>query len=79
LWYAKCYREVHEDEPKGTETYKKSQVILLNAEEYKKRQKRLNVLYYVKDKLKVLINSYEMQSRTLQTIASSLRKEMEIM
>ena len=81
LWFARKYSDISGKwtETKGryvAEGTKKNEVILMNIKEYKKWQEDLNKLYFVRDKLSLLVKSYEMQSRLLQTIASLLKAEM---
>jgi len=77
-WYATVYSEIDSEEPKKTEGWKKGRIILNNASDWKKRIKRKSDLLLVKDKVSALVNAYEMQSRTLQTVAGLLRAEMEL-
>jgi hypothetical protein len=81
LWFAEKYSDISGKwtETKGryvAEGTKKNEVILMNIKEYKKWQRDLNDLYFVRDKLMLLVRSYEMQSRLLQTIASLLKTEL---
>lgn len=76
-WYAKAYSDIDSEEPKKTESWKKNQVIIVNTQEWKKRIRRNSELQLVKDHLSTLVKAYEMQSRTLQTVAGLLRAEME--
>lgn len=77
-WYANVYSAIDSEDPKKTEGWKKSRIILNNTSDWKKRIKRRSDLLLVKDKVSALVNAYEMQSRTLQTVAGLLRAEMEL-
>ena len=78
FWYAEVYSAIDQEEPKKTEGWKKNQIILMHTVDWKKRMKRLSELHLVKDKVETLVKSYEMQSRTLQTVAGLIRAEMEL-
>jgi len=61
-----------------SEAAKKTQVILTFPDEYKTKRKEISELEYVRDQTTVLVKAYEMQSRTLQTVGSLMRSEMEL-
>jgi hypothetical protein len=75
LWFATCYRSLAD--PKMTETAKKQAVMLDNVKEYKAWQTKIHDLQFCIDQLSVLSKSYDMQSRTLQSIGGLLKSEME--
>ncbi len=77
-WYAEVYSEIDSEEPKKTEAWKKGRIILNHVSDWRKRMKRKSSLLLVKDKVSALVNAYEMQARTLQTVAGLLRAEMEL-
>jgi hypothetical protein len=79
VWFAQKRTEVKIDNVpkfKISETMIKNEAILVNVKDYKKKQEELSNLYYVRDKMTLLVKSFEMQSRLLQTIASLLKAEM---
>jgi hypothetical protein len=79
VWFAQKRSEVKLDNVpkfKISETMIKNESILMNVKNYKKKQDELTHLYYVRDKMTLLVKSFEMQSRLLQTIASLLKVEM---
>jgi hypothetical protein len=79
LWFAEKRSQVKlTDIPKFkvSEAMIKNEAMLMNVKEYKKWKGDLSSLYFVKDKMALLVKSFEMQSRLLQTIASLLKVEM---
>lgn len=78
IWFNERYHRVCLSNEKATETYKKTQVMIDNAKDYRAKQAAIRELEYAVEQASTLVKSYEMQSRTLQTIASLLRTEMEL-
>jgi len=76
-WKLKRYNKVDREEPKKTETWKNAQIIIKFPKGYEEHQTKLRKLEKISNKLLVLINAYEMQSRTLQSVLSYQRVEME--
>jgi hypothetical protein len=79
FWFAEKYNIVVTADPKTTETAKKNNVMLNNAKEYKVWLFKLGQLRVARDKLSTIVKAYEMQSRTLQTVAGLIRSELERM
>lgn len=79
LWYVGQYGQVSAASPKATESAKKNQIYLDNPDEVKDYHQTLNRLNAVKAKVKAIVEAYEMQSRTLQTIASIIRQELAVL
>ena len=79
VWWAKAFYEAEKAYPPRTAAGTiKNEVILCNVTEYKKWREKLSGLQTAMDKAGALANSFEMQSRTLQTIGGLLRREMEM-
>jgi len=79
LWYVVEYGRVSAANPKATESAKKNEIYLDNPTEVKSYHNTLNALSAVKAKVKAIVEAYEMQSRTLQTIASMIRQELAVL
>lgn len=78
LWMAKTSHLESRDMPKTASGTARMQRVMVNhSEEYRKRRKVILQLTYARDKAKVIANTYDMQSRTLQSVLSSLRREIE--
>jgi len=77
VWFAKKYSEVAREDPKATETAKKNYIMLAYNVEYSERLNNIRALELARDKVSVLVKAYEMQSRTLQSIAGLMRAELE--
>ena len=78
FWKAPKYKSISEENPKATETYKNTQVMLDNIKEFKLKKQELNELTFAAAKCGILVKAYEMQSRTLQSVGSLFRTEMEL-
>jgi hypothetical protein len=81
MWFAEKYAAASGRWTEAKSRYiaegtKRNEVILNNVKEYKKWQSDLSELSFVKDKMSLLVKSFEMQSRMLQTIASLMKTEM---
>lgn len=73
-WFAEKYSKQPE---KLTETNKKYNVILENTEYVKNYFRKKNNLILASDKVSALVEAYEIQSHTLQSISSLTRGEMQ--
>lgn len=78
-WYAQKYREVSDGAgSKMTEGAKKGQIMLDFNKEYQEWQAKLRDLQSIIDKMDILRSAFKLQSNTLQTIAYSLKAEIEM-
>jgi hypothetical protein len=78
MWYITEYGNLAPN-PKATETSKKNDIYLNNQKEVMEYHNTLNQLTAVKGKVKAVVDVYEMQSRTLQTIAAIIRQELAVL
>lgn len=81
MWIASKYalqKKEKGDQKYVSEKSKMYEVMITYTDEYTKRTKKLRDLETAKDKAEILVKSFEMQSRTLQTIAALLRAELEM-
>jgi len=79
VWWAKVFYEAEKEYPARTAAGTiKNEVILCNVTEYKRWKKKLSELQTGIDKSGALADSFEIQSRTLQTVGGLLRREMEM-
>lgn len=81
VWLADKYAQQKKDAGDQRYVSEKSKLYALMTAyptAYAKHLKGIRELEIAKEKAYVLVKSYEMQSRTLQTIASLLRAELEI-
>ncbi len=78
FWYSSKYAAVDESYPKRTETFKKTQIVVGNSKQYKALRKQLAEVQFALDQANTLVKAYELQSRTLQTVGSLLKAEMEL-
>lgn len=81
FWFARKYNVVIKGMEGGkyvAETSKRYKVMTDYPEDYIKYTAIIRQLKDARDKAEILMKAYEMQSRTLQTIASSLRAELEL-
>lgn len=80
LWYVPQYSQAcAELGPKVTEGAKKNHIYLENPDVVKEYHTTLNKLTAAKAKVKAIVEAYEMQSRTLQTIAAIMRQELAVL
>lgn len=77
-WYASKYSEISNqpDFKKATVKTLETQVILDYEKEWKQWQKRKRVIQNVIDKLYVLVSSFELMTKTLQSVLAMLRAEL---
>lgn len=75
-WFQIQYMDVDEEFSKKTEGFKKSKVMLDNAEEYRRRRKVIRDLQDVNKKIAVLVTGYNTQTWTLREIARLTHAEM---
>lgn len=75
-WFQKCYMDVDAEYGKKTEGWKKSRVMLDNAEEYRTRRGAIRDLQDVNKKIAVLVSGYNTQTWTLREIARLTHAEM---
>jgi len=78
VWYGEQYMKVCDEEPKGTETYKSTKVMLANQKEWESRKKKLREVDSIIGKIDALRSAFKLQANTLQTIGSMLRSELEM-
>ena len=76
LWFSERYAEVDKSDPKKTEGWKKTRIMLDNAEEYRKRQGALRDLQDVNKKLSVLTKAYNNVIWTFREIARLTHSEL---
>jgi len=75
-WFQKAYMDVDVEYGKRTEGWKKSKVMLDNAEEYRKRRGAIRDIQDVNKKINVLVTGYNTQTWTLREIARLTHGEM---
>ena len=76
FWSQQKYMDVDEGNPKRTEGWKRSRVMLDHSTEYRGWQKRLRDLRDVQAKLRLLISGYNNQVWTLREIARLTHAEI---
>ena len=76
VWFQTCYMDVDVEFGKKTEGWKKSKVMLENAEEYRTRRSALRDLQDVNSKISVLVNGYNTMTWTLREVARLTYAEM---
>lgn len=81
FWYAEEYLPLVEQEAKTypTEGARRFKIMTKEAVEFNRRTKEIDSLKSAQAKAETLVKSFEMQSKTLQTIASSLRAELSML
>lgn len=77
FWFADKYRDAARDDPKSTETAKRNYIMLTYSREYSSRLQTIRALEFVRERVSTLVKAFEMQSRTLQSIAGLMRAELE--
>jgi hypothetical protein len=75
-WFQKAYMDVDTEYGKKTEGWKKSKVMLDNAEEYRKRRAAVRDLQDINKKINVLVTGYNTMTWTLREIARLTYMEM---
>jgi len=75
-WFQRAYMDVDVEYGKRTEGWKKSKVMLDNAEEYRKRRGAIRDIQDVNKKINVLVTGYNTQTWTLREIARLTHGEM---
>lgn len=75
-WSQQCYMDIDVDYGKKTEGWKKSKVMLENAEEYRTRRSAIRDLQDVNKKISVLVTGYNTMTWTLREIARLTYMEM---
>lgn len=75
-WFQRSYMDVDREFEKKTEGWKKSKVMLENAEEYRTRRSAVRDLQDVNKKLGVLVTGYNTMTWTLREIARLTHAEM---
>lgn len=78
IWYGEKYLKICEEEPKGTETFKSTRVMLANQKEWESQKKKTRELDAIIGKIDALRSAFKLQAGTLQTIGSMLRSELEM-
>ncbi len=76
LWFQEQYMDVHDGNPKATEGWKKSKVMLDNADQYRKKKSTLRDLVDINKKVSVLVKGYDNQIWTLREIARLTHAEI---
>ncbi len=75
-WYQRAYMDVDAENKSRTENWKKSKVMLDNAEEYRIRRAALRDMKDVNSDLSVLVTGYNTMTWTLREIARLTHAEM---
>jgi len=75
-WFQICYMDVDAEDQRKTEGWKKSKVMLDNAEEYRTRRAAIHDLQDVNKKISVLVTGYNTQTWTLREVARLTHAEM---
>jgi hypothetical protein len=76
VWFQKLYMDIDAEYPKKTEGWKKSKVLLENADEYRNQKKKLRDVKDVNKKISVIVSSYNTMTWTLREIARLTYAEM---
>lgn len=77
LWYAEVYLRVRSaNDNKGTESFFEQTIYSQYAAKMQEYLRRKNDLVHARDKCKAIVAGYEIQSRTLQTIAGIYKQEL---
>ena len=81
FWQSTKYSLIDADEnyTKKTESWKKSHVIVFNQREWKEHKAKSIKINNIVDKLRVICGSFEYQIRTLQSVMSTMRTDLEMM
>ncbi len=74
--WSRWYVRTSKDNPKATEGFKKSTIIVKNSKQYKLYLRNKRALNAVRGKVKSLVKGYETQSRTLQSIAGLSKQQL---
>ena len=78
-WYAEAYAEATKDMPKSaSEGAKKQRLLVAHYESYKGHQVEIAKLAAVASKVGTFVRAIDMQLRSLQTIGSALKAEMNM-
>ena len=75
-WFQRIYMDVDVEYGKKTEGWKKSKVMLDNADEYRKRRGAVRDLQDINKKINVLVTGYNTMTWTLREIARLTHAEM---
>ncbi len=78
LWEAARYTEVDREEPKKTEGWKKSQVVLRNEAEWKQRRKKLHDLTALSEVVRSLVTSFDRQLDAMKVMLAFARSEVYV-
>lgn len=77
-WNAVKYKEVTDnpDFKKATVKAIEAQIIIDNEKQWKQLQKKKSSIQHVCDQLYVLVNSFELMTKTLQSVLAMMRAEL---
>lgn len=75
-WFQTKYMDIDTEYGKKTEGFKKSKVLLDNADEYRRRRNQIRDLQDINKKIAVLVSGYNTQTWTLREIARLTHAEM---
>lgn len=76
LWFQQAYMDVDTEYPKKTEGWKKSRVMLENADEYRERKYGLRTLTEIAKKIDILVSGYNTKVWTLREVARLTHAEI---
>lgn len=76
IWFQQAYMDIDTEYPKKTEGWKKSRVMLENADEYREKKRDLRALTDIAKKIDILVNGYNTKVWTLREIARLTHAEI---
>lgn len=75
-WFQGKYMKIDQADPKKTESWKKSKVVVEYSQEHHKQRKEVHELRLIKSKVNVILTGYNTQIWTLREIAKLTHAEI---